>query len=90
MRHLFLSLFTVLLFTSCSNGPQKLLNQAQNELIKYENINYTIKGLYPNPMGKIDIREASVFLRKNEKITSIPNSCFLAKFLCIKKRICNA
>ncbi len=63
----FLILGTFIFIISCSNNPQKLLNQTQIKMLGYESINYYQKAFYPNPMGTFDTLETSNLLSKNEK-----------------------
>ncbi|WP_224489892.1 TlpA family protein disulfide reductase [Robertkochia flava] len=60
-----ISILTLLTFTSCSEDPQGILDQARQKISTSENFNYELVALNPNPIGEIDTVKTSSFFSKN-------------------------
>ncbi len=62
----FLVLWLYIFIISCSNDPQKLLDETRTKMLGYEDIKYDQISLYQNPMGTFDTTKTSVLWKKNE------------------------
>jgi peroxiredoxin len=63
----FLLLSAFVLLLSCSKNPQDLLEETQNKLFGHNSLSYKQSAFYPNPVGKIDTIETSIFFNKSER-----------------------
>jgi len=58
---LWLFIFTI----SCSDDPQKLLDETKTEMLGYEDVEYEQISLYQNPTGTFDTTKTSVLWKRN-------------------------
>lgn len=66
MKQIAVLILTIVLINTSSEDPVQLLKEAQNELLKSEQIHYKQTAFYPNPVGKIDTLMVTANFQKSK------------------------